>query len=513
MTTIVHKYNSTSGIVPAPAEMIPRELAINTADGKLYTKKTDGTIVEIGGTAGLGSMAFQDSTAVAITGGTISGVTVPTGTYSSNINESLMRSVRKASAGTITKGQVVYIVGSTGSHLTVELASSNTELLSSPTIGIAAETITSSQEGYMIVSGLLTGLSNVPTASFANGAALWLSSTAGVFTTTKPSRPEHLVFLGWVVNSSNGNNASIFVKIVNGFELSELHDVLSASEAEKDVLSFDATAQLWKNRSLVNAGIAPSGAQYVTMSADSGLSAERVLTAGDHVTVVDGGSTVTIDWLQNYRKRAMLFSEMNSAADWTNFATNGTNLFTTTGLNDGNRVGILTSGTGSVATGSAGIGNAEITAVVFGTREHRFTCVAKIPTLSTATETFRVNLGFHDNRTAALPTDGLYFSYIHSSTSGRWTCEGYTGGGTTGGSIDSGVTADTGWHTFEIIVNAAASSAVFKIDGTTVATRTTDIPTGTGQATTVSCYILKSVGTTARNLYIDMLALEVDVNR
>lgn len=243
----------------------------------------------------------------------------------------------------------------------------------------------------------------------------------------------------------------------------------------------------------------------------------RVLAAGDHMTLTDGGNggNLTADWLQNYRKRAMLFSEMNSAADWSNYAsgTAAANTFTTTGLCDGNRVGILVSSTGSTTTGSAGIGNAEATAVVLGTRVHRLTCMAKIPTLSTVAETFRVNIGFHDSRTAALPTDGLYFSYIHSASSGRWTCEGYSGGGTVGGSVDSGITADTNWHTFEITVNAAGTSATFKIDGTTVSTRTTDIPTGTGNATAANVFILKSAGTTSRNLYVDMLALEIDCDR
>lgn len=44
---ILHKYSSTAGVVPAPAELQARELAINTADGKLFTKKADGTVEEL----------------------------------------------------------------------------------------------------------------------------------------------------------------------------------------------------------------------------------------------------------------------------------------------------------------------------------------------------------------------------------------------------------------------------------------------------------------------------------
>lgn len=45
---IVLKNNQTSGIVPAPLELALGEVAINTADGVLYTKKNDGSVVVLG---------------------------------------------------------------------------------------------------------------------------------------------------------------------------------------------------------------------------------------------------------------------------------------------------------------------------------------------------------------------------------------------------------------------------------------------------------------------------------
>lgn len=218
------------------------------------------------------------------------------------------------------------------------------------------------------------------------------------------------------------------------------------------------------------------------------------------------------------REKAVLFSDMNSAADWTNIGTGGTNTFTTAAANnDGNRVGVLDSATSTSATASAGVGNATTDAIVFGTREHRMSCTLKIPVLSTAAQTFTINVGFHDARTAALPTDGVYFSYSHGSAAGNWTAMSYAAGGTLTLATDTGVAADTGWHTFEVIVNKAASVALFYIDGVLKATRSTaatdSIPTGTGQATAVTAMIVKSVGTTARSVYIDQLLLEIDVQR
>lgn len=248
---------------------------------------------------------------------------------------------------------------------------------------------------------------------------------------------------------------------------------------------------------------------------DSSLPNGRTLTAGDHLTIADGGGgdIVTVDWRQNFRKRSILYSDMNTAADWLNFATGtGTsNVFTTTGIADGNRLGILTSGTGTTATGFAGIGSAEVTAAVFGTSVVRLTAIVQIPTLSTVTETFNVFAGFYDRRNSLTPVDGVLFNYSNGINSGKWQCECYSNSVST--TADSGVTVTTGWVALEIEVNAAASSAVFKINGSTVATISTNIPSGTARATGIGVQIIKSVGSTARNLYTDLLAVEMDCSR
>lgn len=208
----------------------------------------------------VGTMAAQNASSVVITGGSMTGTTVTTGSFSSKSNETIMHIVRKDSAGTITKGQVVRIVGSTGTHLTVELADSSVEATSKTCIGIAAETITDSVSGYMIISGELTGLSNVPASggaeNFTNGSLLWLSETAGAFTQTRPTQPAHGVTVGWVVSSSNGTNGRIYVKVNNGQELDEIHDVLIATPAAGHLLTRNAANTLWENKFLTDASIA-----------------------------------------------------------------------------------------------------------------------------------------------------------------------------------------------------------------------------------------------------------------
>ena len=170
------------------------------------------------------------------------------------LNQATIKLVRKASAGTITKGQVVYIVGSQGTHLTVELADADSEATAATTIGVALESITSTAEGFILIQGYLDGLSNLPTASFTDGAALWLSSTAGGWTTTRPTQPAHGVFLGWVVSASNGSAGRAYVKVVNGQELEELHDVLITSPTNGQALVYESASGLWKNQTVSGGG-------------------------------------------------------------------------------------------------------------------------------------------------------------------------------------------------------------------------------------------------------------------
>jgi len=73
MTTIITKNSSTSSAAPAAGDLVAGELAVNTADKKLYTKNGS-TVVKL-----VGSLGNQEANAVAITGGTITGMGTPSG--------------------------------------------------------------------------------------------------------------------------------------------------------------------------------------------------------------------------------------------------------------------------------------------------------------------------------------------------------------------------------------------------------------------------------------------------
>lgn len=61
---IIAKASATAGEEPAAGDLEVAELAINTADGKLFTKHTDNSIVTISGEAGGGATSIDDLTDV-----------------------------------------------------------------------------------------------------------------------------------------------------------------------------------------------------------------------------------------------------------------------------------------------------------------------------------------------------------------------------------------------------------------------------------------------------------------
>ncbi len=131
----------------------------------------------------------------------------------------------------------------------------------------------------------------------------------------------------------------------------------------------------------------------------------------------------------------------------------------------------------------------------------RFGVVAKLTTLSDGTNTYTARHGICDSATGD-GNHGIFFRYTDGVNSGKWQLVGRDGTSETG-VVDSGVTADTNWHTFEWEVNAAGTSCTFYIDGTSVGTVTTDLPASTRRMGLLPGGIYKSLGATARTMQID----------
>jgi len=158
----------------------------------------------------------------------------------------LITLVRNTSGSTITKGTVVYINGGSGNKPTIARALATSDATSAQTYGVVQANIPNNKNGYVVVVGALEGLN---TSAYAPGTQLYLSSTvAGEWTSTKQLAPAHLVYVGIVVRQ-HVNQGVVEVKIQNGYELDEIHDVQIVSPTNGQTLVYDSATSLWKNGS------------------------------------------------------------------------------------------------------------------------------------------------------------------------------------------------------------------------------------------------------------------------
>lgn len=311
---IVLKKSSVASKVPLSTDLEVGEIAVNLTDQKLYSKKSDGTVILVGsGVSGGGDVIgpasatdnaiarfdsttgklIQNSTVTLDDNGTLANVnaisldTTPTtppttagsiywdagnGTPNVVLNNNVelqlgqenIAKVYNGSGATIPNGAVVAVNGAQGQRPQVTLADADSEALSAPTLGIATESIANGAEGFICTFGLVRG---VDTSGFTEGLPIYLSQTAGQFTQTRPSAPAHTVALGWVIKV-NASSGEVFVNINNGWELDELHNVLITSPSSGNTLIYDATANVWKNANI---------------------------TAGTGISVTNGAGSITVN--------------------------------------------------------------------------------------------------------------------------------------------------------------------------------------------------------------------------
>jgi len=184
----------------------------------------------------------------------------------------------------LTKGQAVYVTGSTGNdgtNMIVGKASNAQESTSSKTMGLIETDLAINGIGYVITEGLLSGLN---TNSANPGDPVWLGTDGNLIygLANKPYAPAHLVFIG-IVTRKNQNNGEIFVKVQNGFELEEIHNVKITSVQPNDVIIWNALTNLWENGSIRD---------EVGLSYKSGFPASKTSTGVTGEIAIDGDNGI-----------------------------------------------------------------------------------------------------------------------------------------------------------------------------------------------------------------------------
>jgi hypothetical protein len=157
----------------------------------------------------------------------------------------------------IAKGQAVYVSSADGTNMIVSKASNATEGLSSKTLGLLETGGSTNAKVKVITEGLLSGLD---TSTATAGDPVWLGTSGNLIygLANKPVAPAHLVFIG-IVTRVQSNNGEIFVKVQNGFELGEIHDVTLTGRQNGYVLSYNSTSGLYEFVSPQSGPTGPTG--------------------------------------------------------------------------------------------------------------------------------------------------------------------------------------------------------------------------------------------------------------
>ena len=248
------------------ANPVPTSALGTASNGQLF----------IGNGTGFTKATLTAGTGVAITNGSGS-ITID----ATNAQEILTATVKNAESVAITKGQVVYLFSATGGFPSVKLAYNTTDATSAKTFGVVSDTsIAPNGTGTVTCVGVVDGLN---LGTYSDGDTVYLGATPGSFTATKPYAPNHLVYVG-IIERANSGNGELYVRIQNGYELDELHDVqITTPPASGSLLIRDNTLSLWKAARLT------AGTNIAVTNGDAAVTVGLTGT----VAVANGGTGVT----------------------------------------------------------------------------------------------------------------------------------------------------------------------------------------------------------------------------
>ena len=231
------------------------------------------------GASDVGALSNVTSTdgSVTITSPTTTTRDLSVATAASTTN--VLCQVRNTTGAILTKGTVVYISGATGQIPTVSKALATSDATSAQTLGMMTADLANNSNGYVTVIGLIT---NIDTSAYTDGQQLYLSgTTAGTVTATKPYAPIHLVYVA-VVEHAHPTQGKLFVKVQNGYELDEIHNVSAQTPSNGQTIVYNSSTGLWVN----NTVSLTAGVNGILPIANGGSgTATPSLVAGSNITV------------------------------------------------------------------------------------------------------------------------------------------------------------------------------------------------------------------------------------
>lgn len=289
--------------------------------------------------------------------------------------------------------QVVLVAGATGQRLSVKLAKADNDANSAGTLGLVCENIAVNQEGFIISVGSLTEINTTGSLqgeTWSDGDLLYLSPTTfGAITNVKPSAPFHEVRVGYV-EYAHAIHGKIYVKIDNGYEIDELHNVEinTGTLTNNDGLFYNLATTTWQNKPINTAlGYTPvTNARTLTINGTTyDLTADRTWSVGTVTsvaaltlgtsgtdlssTVATGTSTPVITL--NVPTASATNRGVLSSSDWSTF--NGKQNALVSGTNIKTVQSTTLLGSGDVTITDANLSTSDITTNDVSTTKHGFT--------------------------------------------------------------------------------------------------------------------------------------------
>ncbi len=233
---------------------------------------------------------------------------------------------------TLTKAgyAAVRVSGAQGQRLAVAYAQADDDPNSADTLGLVCETIPTNQEGFILCVGQLLDVNTTGSLqgeTWADGDVLYLSpTTPGALTNIKPNGSTgHIVVMGYV-EYAHVNNGKIYVKIMNGWELDELHNVYIDTPLNNEGLFYTSSTQLWENKSIATAlGYTPANeATTLTINGTTyDLSANRTWSVGTVTSIGTSGpitgGTITSTGTIGINQATTSTDGYLSSTDWNTF--------------------------------------------------------------------------------------------------------------------------------------------------------------------------------------------------
>ncbi len=300
-TTWVNSTESYVGTVTSVNMSVPTGLTISgnpiTTAGTLAVGLESGYSIPTTANQSLWTTAYNDKiNSAAVTGLATKTLTLTQqdgGTITASWDDAeatrLVTEVYNSTGATLAKGTVVYINGGQGNLPTVTKAIATGDATSAQTYGVVQFDITNNNNGFVVVLG---SLNNLDTQAYAVGTQLYLSgTTAGAWTSTKPYAPIHLVYVGIVVRS-HPTQGVVEVRIQNGYEMDELHDVSAQNPNNGDILQYVAATDLWTKTAGTTTNIAEGTNLYYTDARSRAAFSESV-TGLDYNSTTGVLSTTT----------------------------------------------------------------------------------------------------------------------------------------------------------------------------------------------------------------------------